>query len=563
LLERQLEQLTTADQVLLAAASVAGMEFAVAAVAAVLAESVEDVEARCAVLTRRGQFLRGCGADAWPDGTVATRYGFLHALYREILYERVPSGRRARWHQQIGHRLEMGYGPQAREKAAELAEHFVRGRDTVRAVKHLHYAGEQAGQRSAHHEALQHLTQGLTLLATLPETPARAQQELDLQIALGLAWSATKGFAAPEVEQTYARARVLCAQVGETPQLFTTLWGLCRYYHGRGAFATARELGEQLWRVAERAADPTPRLDAHDTLGYNLFYLGDYTTAWGHLAQGITLIDPVAQQALVRHRGLAAGVMCLGVAANVLWCLGYPAQAAQRGQEGIALAQTLAHPYSLAAAQYWTIFLHYRRREAPAVQAQAETLITLATGQGFPLYRGFGTCWRGWALALQGHGAAGLEQMRQGLAAIAATGQTLSQQIYLVLLAEAAGHTGQVEEGLHLVTEAITMLGTSGRGDMLAEAYRVQGTLLLHQIVPETTRAEACFQQALALARHQQARSWALRAAISLSRLWQRQGKRKEAHQLLAPIYDWFTEGFDTADLQEAKALLENKTMRY
>ena len=188
------------------------------------------------------------------------------------------------------------------------------------------------------------------------------------------------------------------------------------------------------------------------------------------------------------------------------------------------------------------------------MQAQAEALMTLATVQGFPLYAGFGTCW-------QGQGAVGLDQMRQGLAAIVATGQTLSQQIYLVLLAEVAGHTGQVDEGLRLVAEAITTLGISGRGDMLAEAYRVQGELLLRQTIPEVTQAEACFQQALAIARRQQAKSWELRAAMSLSRLWQQQGQQDAARQLLAPLYSWFTEGFDTADLQEAKALLEDETI--
>ena len=192
-----------------------------------------------------------------------------------------------------------------------------------------------------------------------------------------------------------------------------------------------------------------------------------------------------------------------------------------------------------------------------AVQAQAEALLTLATAQGFPLFVGFGTCWRGWALAMQGQGEVGLAQMRQGMAAVLATGQTLARPLCLVLLAEAAGHAGQVEEGLRLLAEALTVLEASGRGDLLAEAYRLQGELLLRQAVPDAAQAEACFQQALAIARRQQAKSWELRAAMSLSRLWQHQGKRAEARELLAPIYGWFTEGFDTADLQEAKALLE------
>ena len=253
--------------------------------------SVDEVEEQCAALARRGQFLRVCGTDTWPDGTVASRYEFLHALYRETLYERVPVGRRVRWHQQIGRRLEAGYEPQARERAAELAEHFMRGRDPVRAVKYLYYAGEQAGQRSAHQEALQHLTQGLALLATLPETPARGQQELDMQLALGPALIATKGYAAPEVEQTYARAQVLCEQVGETHQFFPTLLGLLWFYQNRGALPQARELGEQLigWHSAQPRRPPAWK---HIGAWRYLVLLGEYAAAWRHLEQGIAVTDP-------------------------------------------------------------------------------------------------------------------------------------------------------------------------------------------------------------------------------------------------------------------------------
>ena len=557
LLERHVEQLAVEDQVLLEAASVAGAEFAVAAVAAAVDWPMEDVEERCAALARRGQFLRVCGTDAWPDGTVAARYEFLHALYRETLYERVPVGRRVRWHQQIGRRLEAGYEPQARARAAELAEHFVRGRDPVRAIKYLHYAGEQAVQRSAHQEALQHLTQGLALLVTLPETSARMQQELDLQLALGPALIATKGYAAPEVEQTYARARVLCEQVGETPQLFPTLLGLLWFYQNRGELPRARELGEQLHRLVQCAAAPTSRLEAYAELGGTLFYVGEYAAAWRHLEQGIALTDPAAQWARMLRHHMAPGVACLDYAALTLWCLGYPAQALRRSQEALALAQEPVHPYSLAYAQFWAAYLHHRRRDAPAVQAQTEALLALATAQGFLFWEGFGTCCRGWVLAMQGQGAEGVSQMHQGMATVLATGQMLARPFCLVLLAEAVGHVGQVEEGLRLVTEALAELETSGRGDLVAEAYRLQGEFLLCQAVQETARAEACFQQALTIARRQQAKSWELRAAMSLSRLWQRQGKRDAARQLLAPVYSWFTEGFDTADLQEARGLLD------
>jgi predicted ATPase len=250
-------------------------------------------------------------------------------------------------------------------------------------------------------------------------------------------------------------------------------------------------------------------------------------------------------------------VQCLSLVANTLWCLGYPTQAVQRGQEALALAHEIAHPQSLAFAQYWAAFLYRRRREVPAVQALSESLLTLATSQEFSLYVGFGTYWYGWGLAMQGQGEAGIAHLRQGLEAVLATGQMLGRSFCLVLLAEAAGHTGQIAEGLRLLAEALAAIEASGRGELLAEAYRLQGALLLRQAVPDVAQAEACFQHALAIARCQQAKSWELRAAMSLGRLWQRQGKRAEARQLLAESYGWFTEGFDTADLQVAKALLE------
>jgi predicted ATPase len=350
---------------------------------------------------------------------------------------------------------------------------------------------------------------------------------------------------------------VLCTQVGETPQLFPTLRGLCSFYLNRGALPTAQELGEQLLQLAQREAGRTPLLEAHVAIGTTLFFLGKYAAARTHLEQGFTLIDLTAQRALALRLSLAPGVTCLAHAAVTLWCLGYPAQAVRRSQEALALAQGLAHPYSLALAQHWATFLQHRRREAPAVQAAADALLTLATTQGFPIYMGHGTCWQGWALALQGQSEAGMAQIYQGLAAILATGQELSRPLHLVLLAEAAEHAGQVEEGLRLLAETLEALETIGRGDLLAEVYRLQGELLLRQATPDAAQAEACFQQALDVARRQQAKSWELRAATSLSRLWQRQGKREEARELLTPIYGWFTEGFDTADLQEAQALLE------
>jgi adenylate cyclase len=305
--------------------------------------------------------------------------------------------------------------------------------------------------------------------------------------------------------------------------------------------STARELAEQLYRLAQREATPTPRLEAHAALVPILFHQGEYAAARTHAEQGIALAEAIGQRAVAFHLDIAPGVMCLEIVALSLWCLGYPEQAVWWGQETLTLAQALAHPLSLAIAQHGAAWLHHLRREAPAVQTSADALLTLATAQGFPAYVGYGTCWRGWALAAQGQGATGLRLLHQGMAALLAMGQTLSRTFYRVLLAEATQYAGEVAEGLRLLAEALTGIEATGQGDMLAEAHRLQGELLLRQRAPDAAQAEACFQHALAIARRQQAKSWELRAATSLARLWQQQGKRQEAYDLLAPVYGWFT----------------------
>ena len=265
MITQQFDALPVADQGVLEAASVAGLAPTVAVVAAGVETADEIVETQCASLAQRGLFLHAHGAEAWPDGTVTGRYGFRHTLYQQVIYAQLPVGRRRRRHQQIGTRLEAGYGAQAGARAAELAVHFQRGQDPQRAVQYLEQAADNAAQRQAHHEVIALLTTGLGLLATLPETPVRAQQELDFHLALGLALIATKGPAAPEVDQTYARARALCAQVGEPPQLFPTLRGLWRFYLNRGPLQPARELGDSScgWRRARPRAPRSRRPTRH------------------------------------------------------------------------------------------------------------------------------------------------------------------------------------------------------------------------------------------------------------------------------------------------------------
>ena len=439
-----------------------------------------------------------------------------------------------------------------------LAHHYTEAGCAAQAVGYWQRAGQRAIQRSANVEAIAHLRQGIALLTTLPDTPERVQAELTFQTTLGPALMATRGYAAPEVAATYHRARELCQQAGDTAELFPVLWGLWLLYQGRAEQETAREFGEQCLSLARRLDDPALLLEAHLALGISWFLLGQLSQAHAHLEQGMHLYDPHQHHALAfRYGNFDPGVGCLVFAGCTLWLLGYPDQALARVNEALTLAQHLEHPYALARGLYWTALLHQLRREWQMVSERAETAITVATAQQMALVLAVGPIMRGWALAMQGQGAEGLTQLRQGLDAYRATGTAFQRPHFLSMLAEVHLSLGQPEAGLTALREALALVETTGEHYYEAELHRLQGELLLQHAAPEVSHAETCFQQALAIARRQEAKSLELRAAMSLSRLWQQQGKRAEACELLAPIYGWFTEGFDTADLQDAKALLE------
>ena len=564
-IEQHLEQLSEADQALLEAASVAGSTCAVAAVAAGVAQAPETLEARLTAFARQGRFIQAAGTETWPDGTVTACYQFRHALYHEVVYARISAGHRVRLHQQIGVRKETGYGAQAWQIAAELARHFTRGRDAGRAVTYLQYAGENALRRSAYQEAITHLTGGLEMLATLPETPERAQQELAMQTTLGPALVATKGFAAPEVWHAYTRARALCQQVGDTLQRFQVLRGLWYVALIRLELQTARELGEQLLTLAQQADDAVLRVEAHYALGLTMNYLGALAAAQTHLAQGIALYDPQQHRTHAVRYGQDAGVACRAYGALTLWWLGYPERALRQSSEAVTLARELAHPFSVGFAFVFAAWLHQLRREGPRTQAWAEAAMALVAEHQFAALHAQGTIYRGWAVAAQGaqpgvgqeQGQEGLAQIQQGLAAWRATGAEGVRPYYLALQAEAAAQVGQPEAALTLLAEALAVANDKEERRWEAELYRLKGEVLLTLSANKYAEAETCFRQALDIARGQQAKSLELRAAMSLSRLWQQQGKQAEARALLAPIYSWFTEGFDTLDLQEAKTLLE------
>ena len=579
---RQVESLTPAERQVLEVASVVGIEFAVAAVAAGDEQAIETVEAQCTGLATNGHFVREVGIEEWPDGTLGGRYGFVHALYQHVLYNRVPQAHRVQLHRRIAARKTAAYGERVGEVAAELAVHCEQGRDYQAAVEYREQAGGNAVRRHAHQEAIEQLSKGLELLDLWPDSAERVRQELRLLMRLGPVLMVAKGYAAPEVEHTYARAREVCQQMGDAPQLFPVLVGLWRFYAVRAKHETTRGLGEQLLALAQSRQDPVFLTEAHRALGASLFWLGEIGLARTHMEH--SLASYASQQALAQDssHGQDARLACLALAAMTLWVLGYPDQALARISEVLALGRASAHPFRLAFALHHSTIVHQLCREEETVKEQADELLRISGEQEFPLWLATGMFQRGWALAAGNQLEEGIAQLEQGLAAYQDTGAELGRPYQLALLAEAYSKVGRTEAGLKLLDEALAAVKKSGEHCWEGELQRLRGEMFLNDergtrnderqkkaatmssvqhssfSVHRFEEAEACFQRALEIARQQEAKSWELRAALSLARLWQGQGKNDNARQILEESYGWFSEGFDTKDLQEAEALLKS-----
>jgi len=546
-LSSRIDRLGSGEKELLQTLAVIGREFSLSLLRRVVEEPEEELY-RYLYHLQGGEFIYEQPAFPEPE------YIFKHGLTQEVAYKSVLLERRRVLHERTAQAMEEVYRSRLEDYYSELAHHYSRSGNTAKAVEYLQLAGQQVVQRSAHTEAINHLTTALELLKTLPDTPGRTQQELMLQITLGTPLIATKGMGAPEVERVYTRALELCQQMEETPQLLRVLFGLCVFYIGQAELQKCLELSEQLLRLAQSIQDPAFLLLAHMMQGLTFFWLGEFTSARVHTEQVISLYDPKQHHFHALYSD-DPGVVCLTLAARLMWILGYPDQALKRGQEALTLAQELSYLHTLAHALAFTAGVHMWHRERQATQEQAEALISLSSEQGFPLWLAWGIILRAWVLTEQGQAEEGIEQIRQVLAASLAMGVGTNRPFILVLLADMYGKVGQTEEGLTVLAEALAMVQKTGEHFYEAELYRIKGELLARS-GENQAEAEACFHQAIDIARRQSAKSLELRAAMSLSRLWQRQGKREEARQLLAEIYSWFTEGFDTADLKEAQALL-------
>jgi class 3 adenylate cyclase/predicted ATPase len=484
-------------------------------------------------------------------------YVFKHALIQDTAYESLLKSTRQHYHQRIALVLEVQFPEMTEAQPELLAHHYTEAGLTEKAIYYWYQAGQSAVQRSAHVEAISHLTQGLALLQTLPETPQRLQRELDMHIALGASLIATKGPAAPEVAQAYHRAQHLCAHLDDPHQLFPAVRGFWNYSLIRGELQTAQALGEQLLSLAQHAHNPVMLVAARSALGSTLLYLGAVATAHLHFTQGMALYDPQQHHGYAILSTYDTGVVCHSSAAWTFWLRGYPDQGLVRSQEAVTLAQQSGHPISLSFALSFAAVCHQFRREVCCTQERAAAAIRLSKEQGFAQWMAISAIVHGWARVQQGHVQEGIAQLSDGLRAFQATGAAIARPYYLALLAGAYGTTGEPHAGLTVLAEALTLVDTTGERWCAPELYRLKGVLLLQQSSDNQAEAENCFDHALDIARSQQAKSFELRAATNLARLWQQQGKRQEAYDLLAPVYGWFTEGFDTADLKDAQALLD------
>ena len=494
-----------------------------------------------------------------PEAT----YQFKHALICDAAYEALLRSRRKELHSRIAEVLIRQFPERVASAPELLARHYTEAALIAKAIPYWQRAGQRAIERSANMEAVSHLTNALEMLKTLPESPSRAQQELELQVTLGVPLMLTKGYAAPEVERVYGRARELYQQVGESPQFFPMLFGLWAFYSVRAEYNIASQLGEQLVSLAQSTQDSSLLTEAHAALGNTSSFLGELVLARGHLEQAIALYDPQQQRSHAFVYGQDPGVHSLSYATLVLWLLGYPDQARKRSLEAFALAQRLSHPYSLAFALIHVLYVHRFSWELKATEERANELLALSTEHGFPITLAVGAAHQGWALSEQGLGEEGIIRILQGIDTWRATGSTLFFQPFLLaMLAEAYGKAGFPEHGLTMLAEALAIVNKTGERFWEAELYRLKGELTLQCEVRGLQfkiqdEAEECFRKAIDIARRQSGKSLELRATTSLARLLAQQGHSDEARAMLGEIYGWFTEGFDTADLKEAKALLD------
>jgi predicted ATPase len=498
-------------------------------------------------------FSRG----APPDAT----YLFKHALVRDAAYGSLLRRRREELHARIASVLETDFAGRVAAEPELLARHLTEAGLLKKAVPWWLRAGERATERSANLEAIAHLKRGIEVLGRLPESREREEQELLLQAALIAPSTANEGYASAEAGRAASRAVALGGRIAaDSPAQLQAVWArgrLANFHMFRGELRTGLAIAEETLGLAERLGDPHVLSHGQYVMGLLHRHLGDPTAARRHLEAGLALYDPERDRAEAARYGFDTCTVCHAVLGWAFWDQGYPDQALRHVEEAITAARAASHPLSDAFALSFAAMLHQLRGEVALCRERAESALALAIEQVLPYWAAYAIVLSGWALVEEGQEEEGLVRLRAGIDANRATGANVRGPQWLALLAEACLDTGRIEEGLSAVSEALAVTEQTGARYREAELDRLEGELRLAAKQPDKSGAEGSFRKAIAIARAQQAKSFELRAATSLARLLARQGRRAEARDLLAPIYGWFTEGFDTSDLKDAKALLD------
>jgi class 3 adenylate cyclase/predicted ATPase len=549
ILASRIDRLPPGEKDLLHTLAVIGREFAATLLKHVVAGPADQLE-RMLTDLQVGEFIYE--RPAFPD----SEYLFKHALTQQVAYDSILTERRRALHERIAATMETLWTDNLEKHFATIAHHYSSSGNVPKAVDYLRRAAEHAFRVSAHAEGIARLNSALQTLGALPESPERDRRELELRVALGPLLMATQGWSAADVESTYSRAFELGRRVDDAPRLFLTLRGLWEFHQARGDLEKGEEFSRQLFGLAERLNDSGLLLVAHDVCADTAFWIGDLERAGEQAERGIALYDQSRHRSLAfSYGGYDPAVACLCFSSVTGWLRGYPDHALEKIRAARALARQLAQPFSEAFALYFMATLHYLRRDAAAARRAARSAITLCEEGGFPFYLALCTALHGWAIAALGAGEDGIRQIRSGLSDYARTAAVLEHPLCLTLLADASHRLGETEPSAEAVTQALAAALKMGHRTYEAELYRLRGVLLAQSRAAE---AEASFRQAIAAAHRDGARSWELRATMSLSRLLAAQGRRNEARVMLADIYGKFTEGLGTADLEDAAALLDD-----
>ncbi len=557
MIHQKMDTLSPEEQLLLEAASVAGREFVASVLASGLGWTEDDAELGCATLARQGTFIRDAGVLEWPGGGLSARFRFIHALYREAVYQRVPAGRRSRLHRLLGEELEKAYGALADANANQLARHFRYGGDRPRSIRYFRLAAEQALRRSAHREAVSLLQCGLELVEQQPETPERHAEEFAFRSMMAPATLAVKGFAAPEAVLNFQRARELGLRLVRVEEMYQLLFHLATMHELRGEYRLAEQILDERLRLPGVKDGAAVQIDSDTLLACSLFHQGEFSRAIERAENGVNLYDPQQHAGLIATYGENPAVACHGWAALSLWCLGYADKALERVQRSLELA---GHPdlmFSQAGAKVRAAHVYQLRRDPAQTLHWATAAAALAEEHGYLYASSFARALKGWALSMSGQPADGLVLIQEGIALLNHIGANMDRPYLLALLSEICAANGQVPEALALVAEALGQVRGSRTYFYEAELYRLRGVLVLQAGGRAAEdEAEANFRQALGIAKRQKARALELRAAVSLCRLLHTRGMPQDGLRALAPVYRWFKEGSATADLTEARELV-------